>query len=92
MRQIALAAVLLASAPVDAAARCYSRWFYPWPQRCRSNSWVPGAHELTRPHRVATSDPEIPLPSLTSADFVGGEADEPARARLLLRAILEAPR
>jgi|HubBroStandDraft_6_1064221.scaffolds.fasta_scaffold196010_3 hypothetical protein len=32
----------------------------------------------------------IALPSLAQADLDGGEADEPARARLLLRAALEA--
>ena len=32
----------------------------------------------------------LPLPSLARADLDGGEADEAARARLLLRAALEA--
>jgi hypothetical protein len=32
----------------------------------------------------------MPLPSLAQADLAGGEADEPTRARILLRAALEA--
>ena len=39
---------------------------------------------------VPGPDYEIPLPSLARADFDGGEADEPTRARFLLRAALEA--
>ena len=33
---------------------------------------------------------DIPLPSLARADCDGGEADEPTRAKVLLRAALEA--
>ena len=36
------------------------------------------------------NEPEIPLPSLARADLDGGEADEPTRAKVLLRAALEA--
>ena len=36
-------------------------------------------------------EPSIRLPSLARADLDGGAADEPTRARLLLRAVLEAP-
>ena len=35
-------------------------------------------------------DPDIPLPSLARTDCDGGAADEPTRARILLRAALEA--
>jgi hypothetical protein len=91
MRWIALAA-LLASTPVE--AHCYSRWLYPWPQNC-------GRHVAL--HKVIVAPPrndyaadrndfEIPLPSLARADLDGGEADEPTRARLLLRVALEAAR
>ena len=38
-----------------------------------------------------TDEPGIPLPSLAQADLDGGEADEPTRAKILLRAALEAP-
>ena len=87
LKGIILAAALTASLPVEATARCYSRWFYPWPQNC---------HLTRSPLRVRNEAPfppdrDIPLPSLTDADFSVGEADELARGRLLLRAVLEAP-
>src|SRR5215469_9830237 len=104
MRQIALALVLTMASPVDAAAHCFSRWFYPWPQRCGlhqrfadarhggENGTARGEAAIApRPHRVATPDPDIPLPSLARTDLDGGAADDLARGRLLLRAILEAP-
>jgi hypothetical protein len=108
VRGLALAAALLASMPVEAAAcHRYSRWYYPWPQSCgaqiRANSRKPVkvANRLsTVANRLATvspeirddfgKDPTIALPSLARADFDGGEADEPTRARLLLRVALEA--
>jgi len=91
VRGLALAAALLASMPVEAAAcHHYSRWYYPWPQRCGVTA---ARHVTSRPVTSVTAAqdvPEIPLPSLARADLDGGEADEPARARLLLRAALEA--
>ena len=96
MRWIALAA-LLASTPVE--AHCYSRWFYPWPQpqRCgvarqghfRTISDKFGQAQI-RANLRKSAAPEILLPSLARADLDGGEADEPTRARILLRAALEA--
>jgi hypothetical protein len=95
MLRIALALALLAS--TEASAHCYSRWYYPWPQRCG------GARQMVRPtvaNRLSTVasrfatvrfvEPAIALPSLAQADLDGGGADEPTRARLLLRAALEA--
>ena len=83
MRWIALALVLAAT-PVE--AHCYSRWYYPWPQRC-------GTGEKRIPPMISPpqrNDFDIPLPSLAQADLDGGEADEPTRALILLRAALEA--
>ena len=89
MRWIALAA-LLASTPVE--AHCYSRWYYPFPQRCavaRQMVRAERGHNPTKFREVLSLD--IPLPSLARADLDGGEADEPTRAKILLRAALEAP-
>jgi hypothetical protein len=93
MRWIALALVL-ASTPVE--AHCYARWFYPWAQRCfvsvRNVTGIPNQEHLkNKPATRATrATRAIALPSLAQADLDGGEADEPTRARVLLRAALEA--
>jgi hypothetical protein len=97
----ALVLTLLASTPVE--AHCYSVWHYPWKQRCGVARQMvrPVANRLstvasrfsTVANRLATIrfvEPDIPLPGLARADLDGGEADEPTRARLLLRAALEA--
>jgi hypothetical protein len=84
-------ALLLTATPVE--AHCFARWYYPWPQRC-------GVRHVAL-HKIIVAPPrndfvanrndfEIPLPSLARADLDGGAADEPTRARLLLRAALEA--
>ena len=98
MLRIALAVGLLAS--TEASAHCYSRWYYPQPQRCGVARQM-----VRRPvlHSVAASSVtnqersknkavtvEIALPGLAQADLDGGGADEPTRARLLLWAALEA--
>jgi hypothetical protein len=93
MRWIVLAA-LLASTPVE--AHCFARWHYPWSQRCggarqgqvRINS--DKLRQFVPPGRGPSGPAAIPLPSLARADFDGGAADEPIRARVLLRAALEA--
>ena len=95
LRGIMLAAAFMASQPVDAAAcHHYSRWYYPWPQRCgvgRQMVRLPTRSPLRVGHEAPfVGEPEIPLPSLTRADLDGGEADEPTRAHALLRAALEA--
>ena len=87
MKLLFILAALLASTPVE--ARCYSRWYYPQPQRCGV------AHQTVRFSTPQTREkkltwPDIALPSLAQADLDGGGADEPTRARLLLRAALEA--
>jgi hypothetical protein len=89
MMRIALALALLALlAPTPVEAHCFARWYYPWPQRCggaiRDNTRI-GLH-----HVLSLDRPKIALPSLAQADLDGGAADEPTRARLLLRAALEA--
>jgi hypothetical protein len=96
-RGLLLALALMAS--TGASAHCYSVWRYPWPQRCGV------ARQMARPslvafarlrpvaHRPVSLRPialDIPLPSLARTDCIGGEADEPTRARILLRAALEA--
>jgi hypothetical protein len=94
MLRIALAIALVAT-PVEASAcHHYSRWYFPFPQRCGVGHIAP--HKLiVDPHRddftINRNDFEIPLPSLARADLDGGEADEPTRAKILLRAALEAP-
>jgi hypothetical protein len=94
MKQLALALALFASTPVDAAA-CHRHaiWHYPWPQRCgvggpRFIKVHQASSKLARPHRP-TSEPDIALPGLARADVDGGEADDEAKGRLLLRAALE---
>jgi hypothetical protein len=94
MRRLMFALALLAS--TEASAHCYSRWYYPWPQRCESSSSRPAIDRHGTKGRDAYAeappriDPKIALPGLAQADLDGGGADEPTRARLLLRAALEA--
>ena len=84
-----LAALVLAATPVD--AHCFSRWHYPWPQRCGA------ARQMVRlqvgREKAAIELPTAPAiarPSRARADCDGGEADEAIRAKVLLRAALEA--
>jgi hypothetical protein len=98
IRSPLLAAALLAAMTTDAAAcHRFSVWHYPWRQSCG----VAVKHQIrtisykfsrTRPKGApALPDaPAMPLPSLARADLDEPEADEAARARLLLRAALEA--
>jgi hypothetical protein len=98
MLRIALAVGLLAS--TEASAHCYSVWHYPTPQRCgvaRQMVRRPVLHSVAAssvPNQERSKNKadtaKIALPSLVQADFDGGGADEPTRARLLLRAALEA--
>jgi hypothetical protein len=94
-RGLLLALAVLASTPTEAAScHRYSVWRYPWPQRCgvaRQAVWPILTHPgPTWPAPSRVNGPEIALPSLAQADLDGGEADEPTRARLMLRAALEA--
>jgi hypothetical protein len=102
MKQIAMAAVLLAAQPADAAAcHRFSHWAYPYAQRCGVARQVVRVHqsssEFIRPPERDAPDElpnfgiDMPLPSLARADCEGGEADDEAKGRLLLRAALEAP-
>jgi hypothetical protein len=104
----AMAAILSAAIALPVEAHCYSRWDYPWPQRCGvarqmvrrpvlhsvAASSVPNqehsGNEARLVRLVHGPTVEIALPSLAQADLDGGGADEPTRARLLLRAALEA--
>jgi len=97
MRPILLALAILASTPVDAAAcHRFSVWRYPWPQACHlASRFIPEKlpNFGTGREKAAIQlppEPDIPLPSLARADLDGGEADEPTRAHVLLRAALEA--
>ena len=100
MRLVFLVLALLAANPAAAKCHLFSVWHYPWPQRCGVARQM-----VRRPvlHSVAASSvpnqeraenkadtPEIALPGLATADLDGGEADEATRARILLRAALEA--
>jgi hypothetical protein len=98
--RIALALALLAAMTTEAAAcHRFSVWRYPWPQSCGARV----AHAQIFAHfrrqqggnKAATLPvpepaPVLPLPGLARADLDGGEADEPTRADVLLRAALEA--
>ena len=93
--RLALAAALLAAMTTEAAAcHRFSVWRYPWPQRCfaaRQVAWPILAHPgPSWPEPKRASRPAMPLPGLVWTDCVGGEADEPTRAHVLLRAALEA--
>ena len=106
MRSLVLAAILL-SLPTEAAAcHHYSRWFYPWRQSCffashashpllqiRNAQGTERAQSVIAGNSIAAQPPErdMPLPSLTDADWSQGAIDDQSRGRLLLRAILEAP-
>jgi len=92
MRGIILILAVLAASPATAKCHLFSVWHYPWAQRCdvtrsplRFRSEAPFVSLGRGP-----SGPDIPLPRLARADLDGGEADEAARGRLLLRATLEA--
>ena len=102
MRPLFLILALFAANPAAANCHLFSVWRYPWAQRCgvarqmvrgmpRSplhvRSEAPFASEAKPP---SLREAEIPLPSLARADCDGGEADEAIRARVLLRAALEA--
>ena len=100
----AMAAILSAAIALPSeAASChhYSRWYYHFPQRCGvarqgtildkiSRGSVPRAVPNQERSKNKADTAEIPLPSLARTDCVGGAADEPTRARILLRAALEA--
>jgi hypothetical protein len=95
MSRIALALALLALlAPTPVEAHCFARWYYPWPQRRCGVAHVALHKIIVAPNRndfaPNRNDFEIALPGLAQADLDGGGADEPTRARLLLRAALEA--
>jgi hypothetical protein len=102
VRGLLLALALLAAQPVDAAAcHRYSRWLYPFPQRCgvvvksvKYSALVAPPQRQPNPNYEPFRQPperDMLLPGLASADLDGGEADEASRARLLLRAAVGAP-
>ena len=101
---LALITTLMLSDPALACHR-FSFWAYKTPQRCgvaRQMVRRPVLHSVaasfvTNQEHAGNeggfsdrNELEIALPSLARADCDGGEADEPTRARVLLRAALEA--
>jgi hypothetical protein len=82
MRLVVAPLLLLTLVEPASACHRFSRWRYPWPQRCNVVVVLPPSAPETVPQ------PEIPLPDLTPIGK-GEEADEATRARLLLRAALE---
>jgi hypothetical protein len=82
MRLVVASLLLLTLVEPAPACHRFSRWNYPWPQRCsvRPVSLPAAAGKLPQP--------KIPLPDLTPIGK-GEDADEDVRARLLLRAALE---
>jgi hypothetical protein len=82
MRLVVASLLLLTLVEPAPACHRFSRWNYPWPQRCSVRPVSPAAAVDKLPR------PEFPLPDLTPIGK-GGEADEDMRARLLLRAALE---
>ena len=82
MRLVAAPLLLLTLVEPASACHRFSRWYYPWPQRCNVDLVLPPASSAKAPQ------PEIPLPDLTPIGK-GQDADEATRARLLLRATLE---
>jgi hypothetical protein len=96
MRLAFLVLAVLAASPADAKCHLFSVWHYPKPQRCdvarQMVRFVPSRQSPPIPANPRQDEaPEIALPSLARADLDGGEADEPTRAKVLLRAALEAP-
>ena len=95
MKALSLAlAIALLPAPAEACHR-FSVWKYPWRQSCGFIPIPKIGIDKRSPLRVArnlaptTSWPEIPLPALEPIDW-GQEADDEARGRIELRALLEA--
>jgi len=101
MRGIILILAVLAASPAAAKCHLFSVWHYPWAQRCdvtrsplhfgSEAPFVSDTNRFVSPGRRPSGPADIPLPGLARADLDGGEADEAARGRLLLRATLEAP-
>ena len=69
---MAMAAILSAAIalPVQAAScHHYSRWYYPWPQRCGVKVASRVSTVANRFATVRSVDPAIALPSLAKADL-----------------------
>jgi hypothetical protein len=90
--------LVAATASPSEAASChhFSVWRYPTPQRCGQkqvyvwHKFVSPGRGPSGPDRTIPPERGMPLPSLAQADLSSGEADEATRARLLLRAAMEA--
>jgi len=90
MRSIALAAVILAATPVEAAAcHRYAIWHFPWRQRCIEPARYsrPGGPSAVRPSFHLPRPDGRPEPSVGLGDPT--LTDEEVRARLMLRAAME---
>ena len=79
----------LAALAVPAEAHCYSRWYYPWPQKCGAKRMLDERARVWSVEIVAMPpEREISLPDLLDIDWGHGPDDE-LRGRLLLRATLQ---
>lgn len=60
MKTLLVVIFALAAAATPVQARCYSRWYYPFPQNCRSTP--------TRLHRTWTAEAP-PMPAAATPDI-----------------------
>jgi|GEM_PF-4225376 hypothetical protein len=87
----AISIVALTVGMINAAdAHCYSRWYYPYPQKCggvysRANNRSPVVHRVNFNPPLPPDPSDIPLPNL-SADF-GSALDTQLELQLRLRAL-----
>jgi hypothetical protein len=101
--RLALALALTLAADPAVACHRYSVWHYPFRQSCGAARLSKASvfrvqlskalgNQIRKPVSFVNRAPEmptVPLPSLAKADLDEPEADEPTRARVLLRAALE---
>ncbi len=74
------------------ACRVFSRWAYPWPQRCPTQVVVKQRQRFVV-HRPVSSDVNtIPLPSLAAIEWGRALVDAEALARIELRIKLRGER
>ena len=90
-----LICVLTLSGSPAKACHIYKYWAYKFPQSCGARVAHAQIFAHFRRQRLAIQlppkpEPAVALPSLTKGEIGFGEADEPTRARVLLRAALEA--
>jgi hypothetical protein len=96
-----ITALAIACGPAYGKCHVYKYWAFKFPQRCFGQKLASVRNEAPFVEKRSplhfgsevpfAAEPDIPLPSLARTDLDGGWADEATRARLLLRAALEAP-